>query len=163
MHTPSTKQHHWLQHLVGEWAFEASCGGVTGEAPMKSSGRESVRRVGDLWIVGEGQAELPGSGPITSIITIGFDPAKGNGGRFVGTWFCSVMPMMFQYEGDLDEATNVLPLNCSGPNPMDPSKIAQFQDIIELHGPDRRVFRSQMKDDHGRWVPFMRAEYTRVK
>ncbi len=46
---------------------------------------------------------------------------------------------------------------------MDLTKTAHFQDIIELHGPDRRVFRSQMKDDHGNWVPIMRAEYTRVK
>jgi hypothetical protein len=164
MHSPSTSQHKWLQHLLGDWTFVSECSGGPDQPVMKSEGRESVRSVGDLWIVGESHAEMPGGeGAVHSVITIGFDPTLGTGGRFVGTWFCSVWTKLFHYEGDLDEATNVLPLNSTGPNPMDLTKIAHFQDIIELHGPDRRVFRSQMKDDHGNWVPIMRAEYTRVK
>jgi hypothetical protein len=69
----SQKEHHWLQKLVGEWTFEAETVMKAHEPPMKSNGTESVRALGDLWIVAEGQGEMPGGGPATTLMTLGYD------------------------------------------------------------------------------------------
>src|SRR5262245_12489668 len=70
------KEHQWLQKLVGNWTYET--GGMTapGTPPEKSTGAEIVRSIGGLWVLCEGHGEMPGGGMATSIITLGYDPAK---------------------------------------------------------------------------------------
>lgn len=160
METPATKEHAWLRRMVGKWTFKSTCDMGPGQPPMEATGTETVRALGELWIVGESTGQMPGGGEMISQMTLGFDPAKN---KFVGTWVGSPMAYMFVYEGDLQGDGIALPLNCKGPSFADPKVMADYQDTIELHGDDRRVLRSQFRNPDGTWTPFMRAEYTRVK
>ena len=56
------KEHQWLQKLVGEWTFESDCGMGPGKPNEKFKGTESVRSLDGLWILAEGQGEMPGGG-----------------------------------------------------------------------------------------------------
>ena len=89
MHAKPQKEHEWLQTLVGEWTIEGECIMGPDQPPMKSTGTESVRSLGGLWTIGEGRGEMPdGSGPSSSIMTLGYDPQKGH---FVGSFVASMM------------------------------------------------------------------------
>lgn len=48
---------------------------------------ESVRSLGGLWILAEGQSEMPGGGAATTMMTLGYDAQKQ---RYVGTWIGSM-------------------------------------------------------------------------
>jgi hypothetical protein len=106
------KEHEWLQRFVGEWTFEGECVMGPDQPPMKSTGSESVRSIGGLWVMGEGRGEMPGGGPSTSIVTLGYDPQKR---RFVGTFIASMMTYLWVYDGALDAAGKVLTLDAEGP------------------------------------------------
>ncbi len=69
-------EHTWLKQLVGEWTSEAACEKDPDGKPFNGKGRETVRTLGDLWIVGESTSDMPGGGTMTAVLTVGFDPAK---------------------------------------------------------------------------------------
>ena len=154
-----TKEHQWLQQLVGDWESEMECVMVPDQPPMKSKGTESVRSLGGLWTLGEGKGEMPDGSAMTSIITLGFDPAKQ---RFVGTFVASMMTHMWSYEGTLDSSGKTLTLDTEGPS-MTGAGMVAYQDIVTLESPDHRILRSQMKGADGQWIPFMTAHYRRKK
>jgi hypothetical protein len=52
-----------------------------GQPASKFEGSESVRPLGGLWILAEGQGEMPGCGAATTVLTLGYDPQKQ---RYVG-------------------------------------------------------------------------------
>jgi hypothetical protein len=155
------QEHQWLQKLVGEWEFEAEATMKPGEPPVKSTGTESVRSVGGLWIVAEGKGEMPGGGPATTLMTLGYDPQKK---RYVGTWIGSMMTHLWVYDGALDAAERVLTLDAEGPSMAAPdSKMARYRDVIEFKNDDYRVLTSHMLGDDGTWQHFMTAHYRRKK
>jgi hypothetical protein len=154
------KEHEWLQKLVGNWTFEGECIGEPGQPTHKHGGTETVRSLGGLWIVGDGQGEMPGGGTAQMMITLGFDPKRN---RFVGTWVGSMMPHLWVYDGELDAAGRVLTLNSEGPSFTDPTKLAKYQDIIELKSDDHRTLSSRTLADDGKWTHFMTAHYRRAK
>lgn len=157
MKTEPQKEHALLQTLIGDWTYEAQCTMGPGQPSQTSRGTESVRSLGGLWVVGEGQGEMPdGGGPATMIITLGYDP---NRKRFVGTWVGSMMAHLWVYDGSLDSSGRVLTLDAEGPSGAD-GKMAKFQDIIEFQG-DRRVLRSRMQGEDGTWSDIMTAHYRR--
>lgn len=160
MMTKPTKEHEWLKRFVGEWKMEGECFMGPDKPAEKSSGTERVRMLGDLWLIGESTMQMPGVGTGQAIMTLGFDPNKK---KFVGSWVGSMMGQMFVYEGELDAAQRVLPLNTTGPSWTDPTKMASYQDVVELHSNDKRLLWSQVKGDDGKWTRFMTATYTRVK
>ena len=152
------KEHEWLQQLVGEWTFENECSMGPDQPPMKSTGTDSVRSLGDLWMICEGKGEMPGGGVGLTIMTLGFDPAKG---RFVGTFIGSMMTNLWVYEGQL--AGNVLTLDTLGPSFTGDGKMVPYQDIIEFVSKDHRTLSSQMPGPDGKWVKFMTGHYRRKK
>jgi hypothetical protein len=154
------EQHRWLQRFVGEWTYEAEAVMKPGEPPVKSVGTESVRSLGGLWIVAEGQGEMPGGGPATTIMTLGYDPQKK---RYVGTWIGSMMANLWVYDGALDASGNVLALETEGPDMAARGKTAKYKDVIELKSSDHRVMTSHMLGEDGKWHDFMTANYRRKK
>jgi hypothetical protein len=161
MFTQPTKEHEWLKRFVGEWKMEGQCMMGPDKPAEKSRGTERVRMLGDLWLIGEGEMEMPGGAGVgKTMMTLGFDPAKK---KFVGTWVGSMMGQMFVYEGEIDADMRILPLNTTGPSFTDPAKTARYQDVVELHGNDKRLLWSQCQNDDGSWTRFMTATYTRVK
>ena len=153
-------EHEWLQKLVGEWTCKGEMTMEPGKPPMKYEGTESVRSVGGLWIVAEGRGEMPGCGPSTGLMTLGYNPQKG---RFVGTFIASMMTHMWVYDGALDAAKKVLTLNTEGPNMSAGGQMAKFKDVIEVKSNDHRVLTSHMQGEDGSWHQFMTAHYRRKK
>jgi hypothetical protein len=161
MHARPQKEHAWLQKLVGEWSFETDAAALPGqEKPAKAGGTESVRSLGELWILAEGQGEMPGGEPANTLMTLGYDP---NTKRFVGTWIGSMMTHMWVYDGELDPDARVLTLNATGPSMTTPGKSAQYQDIIEFKSDGSRTLTARTLGDDGKWVQFMTANYRRQK
>lgn len=154
------KEHAWLQKLIGNWTSESECIGEPGQPSTKSRGTETVKTLGELWIVGEGQGEMPGGGTAKTMITLGFDPKRN---RFVGTWVGSMMTFLWHYEGELDASGRVLTLNSEGPSFTDPAKQAKYQDIIEIKSDDYRTLSSRFLGEDGKWTHFMTAHYRRTK
>ena len=160
MHAPEpSKEHLWLQRLVGKWTFEADCQMGPDQPPMKSTGKETVRSLGGLWTVGEGEGEMPGGGMCQSIMTLGFDPRTK---RFVGTFIASVMTHLWPYSGTLDAAEKVLTLDSEGPSFAGDDSMSKYQDIIEFISDDHRILSSQFLGPNGAWVPFMKSHYRRT-
>ena len=153
------KEHNWLQKLVGEWTFEGEAL-EPGQPPSKSTGTESVRSIGDLWFLAEGQGEMPGCGAATMVMTLGYDPQKK---RYVGTWVGSMMPHLWVYDGVLDEDERVLTLDAEGPSMAADGKMAKYRDVIEFKSDDHRVLTSHVLSDDGKWQQFMTAHYRRKK
>jgi len=153
-------QHKWLQRLVGDWTYETECPSEPGKPPHKFTGTESVRAVGDLWVIGQGTCPMPDGSTAQTLIALGFDPVKN---RFVGTWLASMMTHLWVYDGELDAARNVLTLHAQGPSCLAEGKMTAYKDVIELRSDDHRVLTSHCQGEDGQWQQFMEAHYRRVK
>ena len=154
------KEHRWLQKLVGEWTSEAEAAMGPDQPAEKCVGTESVRSLGGIWILGEGQGEMPGGGQATTIVSLGYDPQKK---RFVGTFIASMMTYLWVYDGELDADERVLTLNADGPDFAVEGKMAKYRDVIEFKTDDHRVMTSHVLGDDGNWHEIMKANYHRRK
>jgi hypothetical protein len=154
------QQHRWLAKLVGDWTYESDCEAGPDQPEQKLTGTERVTGLGDLWVVCNGQGEMPGGGVARMMMTLGYDPARQ---KFVGTWVGSMMTHLWVYEGVLDAAQKVLTLSASGPSFADPTKTGQYQDVIEFQGDDHRTLTSRARKDDGTWAPFMVVHYRRQR
>jgi len=154
------QEHQWLQQLVGEWTYEAEATMVPGQPPSKFEGSESVRSLGGLWVLAEGQGEMPGCGAVTTMLTLGYDPQKK---RYLGTWIGSMMSHLWVYDGALDAAEKVLTLDAEGPDMAGTGKMAKYQDVVEFESDDHRVLTSHALGDDGKWHRFMTAHYRRTR
>lgn len=161
MNATPVEEHQWLRRLIGEWAYEHEAVMEPGQAPQKFVGTETVRALGEIWIVCEGRGAMPGGGEGRIVMTLGYDPAKR---RFVGTFIGSMMTHMWVYEGELDEARQALTLHTHGPSMCGTEgKLAQYKDIIELKSNDHRTLRSALRGEDGEWREIMAAHYRRRK
>jgi hypothetical protein len=152
------KEHQWLQKFVGEWTYETEALMGPDQPPVKSTGTETVRSLGGLWILAEGQGEMPCVGTATTLMTLGYDPQKQN---YVGTWVGSMMTYLWQYQGELNASETVLTLHNEGPSMLRDDTMAKYKDVIEFKSDDHRVVTSHMLRDDGQWQQFMTAHYRR--
>lgn len=153
-------EHAWLQKLVGEWTSEGEGVMEPDKPPVKYKGTESVRSLGGLWIVAEGHGEMPGCGPATTIMTLGYNPQRK---RFVGTFIGSMMTHMWLFDGGLDASGKVLTLDTEGPSMTAEGQMAKYRDVIEIKSDDHRVLISHVLGDDGQWHQFMTAHYHRKR
>ena len=154
------KQHRWLSQLVGEWTYEHNTPPAPGEEPHKFTGTERVRMLGDVWVILEGEGNMPDGSLARSVITLGYDPQKK---RFVGTFIGSTMTNLWVYEGELDEAERILTLDTEGPHFTTPGATTMYKDVIEIISNDERTLTSRALNDDGTWQEFMRATYRRTR
>jgi hypothetical protein len=159
MEVTPQKEHRWLDKFIGEWTWESECIMGPDQPPTKTKGTEVVRSLGGVWIVAEGEGEMPDGSLGQTIMTLGFDPQKE---RFVGTFICSMMTYLWPYNGSLDANGKILTLDSEGPN-FSSGAIAPYQDIIEWVSSDRKILTSQIQMDDGTWNHFMTAHYYRQK
>lgn len=152
------EEHRWLHRLVGEWTVEGEGTMGPDQPSEKSTGTESVRSLGGLWILAEGQGMMPGGGAATTLMTLGYDPRTK---RYVGTWIGSMMTHLWVYDGELDAAEKELTLYAEGPSFETEGKMARYKDVIELESDDHRLLRSHVLSDDGDWHHFMTASYRR--
>ena len=151
-------EHRWLQKLVGDWTYEGEAPMKPGEAPEKFSGTETVRKIGELWVVGEGRGPMPGGEEATSVLSLGYDPQKR---AFVGTWFGSMMTQLWVYEGELDAGKRKLTLSTEGPSMQKEGEVAKYREVIELLDGDQRTFTSYVQGEDGPWQQMMTMRYRR--
>jgi hypothetical protein len=159
MPTPQ-QEHQWLERLVGEWTFESDCNMGPDQPSMKTTGKETVRSLGGLWTIGEGEGEMPGGRTHQSVMTLGYDPQAK---RFVGTFIASMMTYLWQYNGTLDASGKKLVLDAEGPSFAGDGAMARYQDIVEFINDDYRTLSSQVLGPDGSWTPIMKAHYHRKR
>lgn len=155
----TTKEHELLHRLVGEWEGSTEVALAPGQPEMKVTTNEEISKIGSLWVVCKSKGRF-GDMEIESMMTLGYDPEKK---KVVATWVDSVHNYLWIYDGSFDESGNVLTLEATGPNPMTPGKQGKFRDILELKDEDTKVMTSQMQQEDGSWMEFMRMEYKRKK
>lgn len=160
MKSEPQKEHQWLQKMIGDWTYEAECNMGPGQPSSKSSGAESVRSLGGLWVLADGKGQMPDGMPATMLMTIGYDPRQK---KYVGSWVGSMMTHQWIYSGTLDETAKVLTLDCEGPSFSGDGTLARYQDVIEFKSDDHRILRSQTLGSDGTWNQFMTAHYRRKK
>jgi hypothetical protein len=161
MEAKPQKEHAWLQRLVGEWRAEMECRMGPDQPSMTSTGSETVRSLGGLWTLGEGEGEAPDGTPVRSLMTLGYDPQKQ---RFVGTFVASMMTHLWSYDGTLDASGEVLTLDILGPSFSGDGSLVRYQDIIAWEGDDHRTLRSRAMGEDGGWGPyFVTAHYRRKR
>lgn len=153
------KEHRWLERLVGDWTSETEVPTEPGKAAQILVGRERVRSLGGLWVVADGEGQMPGGGAMTTVMALGYDPSRK---RFVGTFVGSMMTHLWLYEGALDAGERILTLETEGPSMAGDGTMSRYRDTIELDGGDRRVFTSRVQRDDGTWHAFMTAVYRRT-
>lgn len=158
MQAQPQKEHQWLQKLVGEWTYETEAVMGPDQPAETGSGTETVRSLGGLWVLAEGQGEMPGGSMATTLMTIGYDPRKQ---RYVGTWIGSMMTYLWLYDGEMDASETVLTLNSNGPSMSDDGKMAKYKDVIEFKSDDHRVMTSHVLGDDGQWHQFVTVTYRR--
>lgn len=154
------KEHEFLERLVGEWKMESEATMGPDQPPQRFSGTESVRTIGGLWAICEGEAEMPGGGMGKTVITLGYDPAKG---RYVGTFIGSMMTSLWIYEGVMDESATKIVMATQGPNMLDPTQLSNYRDTFAILSDDHRTLTSESQDENGEWHQFMTAHYHRTK
>ena len=129
---PRRGQHRWLQRLVGDWTFETEdlqpSGQLSGQPSGKATGREHVRALGDIWILAEGEGEMPGGTTGRTLMTLGYDPVRR---RVVGTWIGSMMTHHWVYDGEFDAARDVLTLESDGPSMAGDGTMARYRDVMK--------------------------------
>ncbi|MBW4667537.1 MAG: DUF1579 domain-containing protein [Cyanomargarita calcarea GSE-NOS-MK-12-04C] len=155
---PQTK-HQWLDKFIGEWTSETEYSMEPDQSPTKIVGTEVVRSLGGIWIVAEGEGDMPDGCSGKTMMTLGFDPQSD---RFVGTFVGSMMTHIWLYNGSLDATEKMLTLDTEGPN-FSQTAMTKYQDIIEFVSDDHRVMKSQILGDDGNWLLFMTAHYKRQK
>jgi hypothetical protein len=156
-----TENHQWLEQFIGDWTSEMEAKMDPDQPPFKSTGTESARALGPLWIVADGVGHMPDGEEGLMILTLGYEPGRG---KFVGSWVGSMMTYLWTYEGELDAGRRILTLNCQGPAMEDngqSGKLGNYRDIHEIIDADHRTLRSQYQGPDGTWREFMVAHYYR--
>ena len=154
------KEHAWLHRLVGDWTYAIEACMKPGEPAQKFTGTETVRSLGGVWIVAEGQGEMPGGGTGKTMLTLGFDTPSN---RFVGTWVGSMMTYLWVYEGTLDAAEKVLTLACEGPAFDGEGTTANYKDVHTLISADERTLTGNVLGKDGKWTEMMICTYRRAR
>jgi hypothetical protein len=157
MYTEPQKEHQWLNRFIGEWITESECSMGPDQPPAKTKGTEVVRSLGGLWIVAEGESDMPDGNPGQTLMTLGFDSQSD---RFVRKFIGTMMIHLWIYNGSLDTTEKVLTLDTEGPN-FTESAMTKYKDIIEFVSSDHRIMTSQILGDDGNWLQFMTAHYQR--
>lgn len=157
MQVEVTPQHRWLHKLVGEWTYEHDATMEPGQEPVKVTGSETVRTLGETWVLCHGEGEASGCAMGKTVMTLGYDPAKQ---RFVGSFISSMMAYLWVYEGQLDASGKALILDCEGPA-FSGQGMARYQDRIEFLSDDHRTLTASTVGPDGTWQTFMTAHYRR--
>jgi hypothetical protein len=155
----NTEAHRWLQQLVGDWTCESELLMGVGLAPETFKGSETVRPLGDFWIIAEGEDEMSGGRSVSTMMTLGYDPEKG---RFTGTFVHSTMSYLWFYDGELDRAGKALTLFSEGPSMAGEGITTRYRDVIDIVDDTHRTFISEALGEDGRWHEFMATRYQRI-
>ena len=149
----------WLWQLVGEWTYELRTADDSDHPGVLIEGTESVRAIGDTWIVSENKGKTSDGDDSHTITIIGYEPEKK---RFTGAVAGTAVPTLFVYDGSLGEDGTALMLETEGPAMSEGNDIDRYRDIICIVGHGDRETIAQVLAVNGEWREFMRTKYHRV-
>jgi hypothetical protein len=156
-----TEQHTWLHRLVGEWRTEMAEMEGAPQPEGTMAGSETVRLLGDAWVLAEGRSQAPDGTPAQMLMTLGYDPAQQ---CFVGSWIGSMMTHLWYYRrGTLDAERRILTLEADGPRFDGKPGLVPYRDVIEIVDDDTRLLHGNAQKEDGTWTRFMTARYRRVR
>ena len=150
------KEHEWLKQLVGEWRVDNEMTMPDGQKAT-STGRESVRDLGGMWAVGQGEVEMPGMGTMSYYTVLGYDVSYQ---EYRGCWFASVSSHLWKQAGKLSADGKTLTLDCEGPA-MSRDGTANYRFVIEIQDNDHHTM-TESGDESGDWQEFIKVKYTRA-
>lgn len=153
------REQQWLKKLEGEWDTEWKISMQPNQPPQAASGTDSVRSLGDHWIIAEAKTKMMGT-PYNGMLSLGYDPKKKH---FIGTWIDSFGCQLWVYKGTLNEAGDTLTLETEGPSLLAPDKTALYKEVIRMTDKDSRTFTSSIETDEGIWKKILAVEYRRKK
>lgn len=154
------RDHEWLKQLVGEWDVQFKMSVQPDQPPIESVGTDSVRALGDHWVIAEMKTTMMGA-PYNGILSLGYDPIKS---AFSGTWIDSFCGYLWVYKGTLNDAGDTLTLETEGPSLLHgPGKTSRYREVIQITGKDSRTFTSSTEADDGTWMKILTIEYRRKK
>lgn len=160
MSVKPTKEHAWLQKLIGDWTYQHDMPPVDGKPAEKLTGTETFRALGEVWVQGEARGQMPGEGDTVSLMTLGFDPAKN---RFVGSWIGSMMSNLWVYDGELSADGRTLSLFSDGPAMDGSNTTAPYKDVITIVNENERTLTGNHQTPDGAWHQFMITHFRRAK
>lgn len=149
----------WLQQLVGEWTYEFSTADDSDHPGATASGTETVRAIGNVWVMIENRGTAGDGGTSHSITTVGFESANN---RFAGSVVGTAIPVLFVYEGQVSEDGRSLVLETEGPAMTEGQEIDSYRDVIRIIDENTRETSAQVLSDGGEWREFMSSRFRRV-
>lgn len=153
-----TNEAAWLQALAGTWSWTLTTSADSDHPGFTSGGEETVRVIGDGWLMLDSTGEDDDGEGSRSVTLVGWDPEKA---RFAGAVAGSAAPALFVYEGDLD-ADGALVLETAGPAMTEGRTTDRYRDVFRFAGNDRRSTSAQVLGEDGSWREFMRTEHRRT-
>jgi hypothetical protein len=154
------RDHQWLKQLTGEWDVTFRMYMQPDQPPVESAGTDSVRTLGEHWIIAETKSTVMGS-PYHGMLSLGYNALTK---QFNGTWIDSFGGQLWVYKGTLNDAGDTLTLETEGPSlTQGPDKTARYREIIQITGKDSRTFNSSMEKEDGTWMKVVSIEYRRKK
>ncbi|MBE7455117.1 MAG: DUF1579 family protein [Phycisphaerae bacterium] len=153
------REHALLKQLVGEWDMTFKMYTHPDQPPTESRGTDSVRQLGDHWVISEMRTTLMGA-PYHGVMSLGFDPAKK---QVQGTYIDSFGCMLWVYKGTVNEAGDTLTLETEGQSLERIGATAKYKEVIQITGKDTRTFHSSTQFENGTWVNVVTIEYIRKK
>ena len=151
-------EHRWLEQFVGEWTYEAEAMGPPDKPAEKDTGTMTARTLNGIWLVCDMRSDLHASANAMSVITLGYDPAKQ---RYVGTFVSSMLPSLWNYEGEMEAGGRAVSLITEGPSFTVEGQLAPYRDRVELVSDDHWMMTSSTLDDRGAWQQFMIMHFRR--
>jgi Protein of unknown function (DUF1579) len=148
----------WVQQLVGEWTYEFKTADDSDHPGATASGTESVRSVGDHFVIMD-NAGAAGDGTTSRSVTlIGYEALRD---RFSGAVAGTAVPSLFVYDGDLIEGGQALVLETEGPAMTEGRETDRYRDVFYIVDSNHRSTAAEVLGPDGEWREFMRTEFTR--
>lgn len=144
---PQSKQHAWLNQLVGEWEYTGEMNMGEGMDPVTFNGIESGRPVGDFWTISENKSTDENS-KFIGVLTLGYSAEKGH---YIGTWVDSLNDYMWNFTGELSDDKKSLALIARGPS-MITGELCNFQEVITIVDDNHKTYTSSIQNEDGSWT-----------
>jgi hypothetical protein len=160
MATQTQTEQEWLDHLVGNWDCVGSSALDPDKEPEVNRGHETFRRLGDHWVISEGESTSLSGEVSSGMFTIGFDTEKQT---FVGAFICTELSNLWVFSsGTLSEDGSSLTLETEAPDFMaKDGSTTKFREVFSFDSPDHRTLTAFMLRSDGEWERIARSEYFR--
>ena len=155
-----TKEHKEMARDVGVWDAEASLRVTPDAEPVTSKGVETVKMMGEFWLVSTFEGEMMGQ-PFRGQSQTTYDPIKK---KYIGTWIDTMAPTLNTLEGDYDAATNTLTMMMTGVDPMT-AKPMHWKTVTRYESDDAKAFEMHLpvEGQEGQWWKSFEIKYKRRK